>query len=171
MRQTTVKYLLLFVAQVMLWNYFNFTQYVFITFLPAMILCLPVSRTTVHAMLVAFLTGLAADFLVTGQLGLTSFALVPVALLRRPVISLVFGTELFARGEELSFQRQGWQKIVLAILLLTTVFLVPYLWLDDAGLRPFWFGAVKFAASLAAGTLVSVFVANVMLEETGERWK
>ncbi len=171
MRQTTVKYLLLFVAQVMLWNYFNFTQYVFITFLPAMILCLPVSRTTVHAMVVAFLTGLAADFLVTGQLGLTSFALVPVALLRRPVISLVFGTELFARGEELSFQRQGWQKIVLAILLLTTVFLVPYLWLDDAGLRPFWFGAVKFAASLAAGTLVSVFVANVMLEETGERWK
>ncbi len=171
MRQTTVKFLLLFVAQVMLWNYFNFTQYVFITFLPAMILCLPVSRTTVHAMVVAFLTGLAADFLVTGQLGLTSFALVPVALLRRPVISLVFGAELFARGEELSFQRQGWQKIVLAILLLTAVFLVPYLWLDDAGLRPFWFGAVKFAASLAAGTLVSVFVANVMLEETGERWK
>ena len=87
MRQTTLKYLLLLLAQIVLWNYFNFTQYLFVAFLPAMILCLPVSRSAVYAMVVAFLTGLAADFLVTGQLGLTAFALVPVALLRRgPVV-------------------------------------------------------------------------------------
>ncbi len=171
MRQTTLKYLLLLLAQIVLWNYFNFTQYLFIAFLPAMILCLPISRSTVQAMVVAFLTGLAADFLVTGQLGITSFALVPVALLRRPVIALVFGSELFVRGEELSFQRQGWQKFLLAILMLTAVFLLLYIWVDDAGMRPLWFGAVKFAASLAASTLVSVFIANLMLEETGERWK
>ena len=171
MRQTTLKYLLLLLAQIVLWNYFNFTQYLFVAFLPAMILCLPVSRGPVYAMVVAFLTGLAADFLVTGQLGLTSFALVPVALLRRPVITLVFGSELFARGEDLSFHRQGWQKFLLALLLLTAVFLLLYLWVDDAGMRPLWFGAAKFAASLAGSTFVSVFIANLMLEETGERWK
>ena len=171
MRQITLKYLLLLLAQIVLWNYFNFTQYLFVAFLPAMILCLPVSRSTVYAMVVAFLTGLAADFLVTGQLGLTSFALVPVALLRRPVITLVFGTELFARGEDLSFQRQGWQKFLLALLLLTAVFLLLYLWVDDAGMHPFWFMAVKFAVSLAVSTALSLYVANLMLEETGERWK
>ncbi|MBQ6243850.1 MAG: hypothetical protein IJK55_03930 [Bacteroidales bacterium] len=171
MRQTTLKYLLLLLAQIVLWNYFNFTQYLFVAFLPAMILCLPVSRSAVYAMVVAFLTGLAADFLVTGQLGLTSFALVPVALLRRPVITLVFGSELFARGEDLSFQRQGWQKFLLAVLLLTAVFLLLYLWVDDAGMHPFWFLAVKFAASLAVSTALSLYVANLMLEETGERWK
>ncbi len=171
MRQTTLKYLLLLLAQIVLWNYFNFTQYLFVAFLPAMILCLPVSRSAVYAMVVAFLTGLAADFLVTGQLGLTSFALVPVALLRRPVITLVFGSELFARGEDLSFQRQGWQKFLLAVLLLTAVFLLLYLWVDDAGMHPFWFLAVKFAASLAVSTALSLHVANLMLEETGERWK
>ena len=171
MRQTTLKYLLLLLAQIVLWNYFNFTQYLFVAFLPAMILCLPVSRGPVYAMVVAFLTGLAADFLVTGQLGLTSFALVPVALLRRPVITLVFGSELFARGEDLSFHRQGWQKFLLALLLLTAVFLLLYLWVDDAGMHPFWFVAVKFAVSLAVSTVLSLYVANLMLEETGERWK
>ena len=172
MRQVTLKFILLAVAQVLLWNYFNFTQYVFIAFLPAMILCLPLSRNTLQAMFIAFLTGLAADFLVSGQLGITSFALVPVALLRRPVTILVFGAELFARGEELSFQRQGWQKFLLAILLLTAVFLALYIWVDDAGMRPFWFLAVRFAASLAVSTAVSMSVAGLMLEETGgERWK
>ena len=112
MRSTTLKFILLAVAQVVLWNYFNFSQYLLIAFLPALILCLPVGCGTIRAMIIAFVLGLAVDFLVSGQFGLTSFALVPVALLRRPVISLVFGSELFARGEDLSVRRQGWQKFL-----------------------------------------------------------
>ena len=57
------------------------------------------------------------------------------------------------------------------MLLLTAVFLLLYLWVDDAGMHPFWFLAVKFAASLAVSTALSLYVANLMLEETGERWK
>ena len=34
MRASTVKFILLFVAQLLLWNYLNFSQYVFIVFLP-----------------------------------------------------------------------------------------------------------------------------------------
>ena len=171
MKAEPIKYILLFVAQSALWNYGNFSQYLLIVFLPAMILCLPVERGPVYAMVLAFVTGLLMDFMVTGQLGLTSLALVPVALLRRPVIRLVFGSELFARGEDLSFHRQGWQKFVLAVLLATAVFLLVFLWADGAGTRPLWFNALKFAVSLAAGTLLGVFVAYVMLEDSGERWR
>ena len=171
MKATTVKYILLFVAHTALWNYGNFSQYLLLVYLPAMILCLPIERGPVHTMVVAFVTGLLMDFLVTGQLGLTSLALVPVALLRRPVIRLVFGAELFARGEELSVHRQGWQKFVLCILLLTAVFLLVFLWADSAGTRPLWFNAVKFGVSLIAGTALGLFVAYRLLEESGERWK
>ena len=97
--------------------------------------------------------------------------LVPVALLRRPVVSMAFGPEVFARGDELSFTRQGWQKFVPAILLLTAVFLVLYIWVDSAGTRPFWPCALRFACSLAASTAVSLLVAYVMLDNSGERWK
>lgn len=171
MRLGGLKYFLLFLAQAVLWNYFNFSQYIVIAFLPAMILCLPVSRSTVGAMLTAFITGVAIDFLVTGQLGLTAFALVPVGLLRRTVISLFFGSELFARGEDLSFHRQGWQKFLPSVLVLTAVFLLPYIWADNAGMRPFWFGAAKFGLSLVLSSAVSLFVSYVMLEDTAARWR
>ena len=171
MRNTTLKYILLFLAQAVLWNFFPFSQHLTLVFLPAMLLCLPQERGTIWMMLVAFVTGVALDFIVTGQLGLTSFALVPVALLRRPVVSLIFGPELFARGEELSFERQGWQKFVPAILLLTAVFLIPFIWVDNAGTRPFWFCTLKFVLSLVASSALSVVVALVMLKESGERWR
>ena len=95
MKLSALKYFLLFLAQVAVWNYFNFSQYIFVVFLPALILCLPLGRGPIRTMIIAFLTGLAADFLVTGQLGMASFALVPVALMRRSVVRLVFGSELY----------------------------------------------------------------------------
>ena len=171
MKVPAIKYVLLFLAQAALWNYGNFSQYLLIVFLPAMVLCLPLSRGPVYTMAIAFVTGLAMDFLVTGQLGLTSLALVPVALLRRPVIALVFGSELVARGEDLSFHRQGWLKFVPCVLLLTAVFLLVFLWADSAGTRPLWFNALKFGVSLVVSSALGVFVAYLMLEESAERWK
>ena len=170
MRASTVKFLLLFAAQLLLWNYFNFSQYVFIAFLPAMLLCLPVGQGSIRVMALAFVLGLAADFLVNGQLGLTSLALVPVAAVRRWVIQLVFGNELIARGEELSFRRQRLAKFVIAILMLTAVFLLVYLWVDSAGMYPLGFLAIKFAASLLASTALSLAVAYLLLEESVAKW-
>ena len=168
MKEFTVRYILLFLAQAALWNYCNFSQYLVVVFLPAMILCLPVERGVIRSMVTAFLLGLALDFLVTGQLGLTSLALVPVALLRRPIVRLVFGSELFARGEDLSFQRQGWQKIVLSVLLATAVFLLIFVWVDSAGTRPLWFNVLKFVLSLVAGTVLGVLVAGLLLDQSGK---
>ena len=142
MKLSAIKYILLFLAQVAVWNYFNFTQYLWLVYLPALILCLPLEYGTVRAMVVAFLSGLAADFLVTGQLGMTSLALVPVALMRQSVVRLVFGSELFARGEDLSFHRQGWQKFLLCIVILTSIYLIIHIWVDGAGMYSLAFCAI-----------------------------
>ena len=171
MKLFALRYFLLFLAQVAVWNYFNFSQYVFVVFLPALILCLPLERGPIRAMLIAFLTGLAADFLVTGQIGMTSFALVPVALMRRSVIRLVFGSELYARGEELSFRRQGWQKFLFCLVILTAVYLILHLWVDGAGMYSPGFNALKFGVSLLVSSAVSMAVAYLMLEETGAQWR
>lgn len=170
MRASTVKFLLLFVVQLLLWNYFNFTQYVFIVFLPAMLLCLPIGQGPIRVMALAFVLGVLADFLVNGQLGLTSLALVPVAAVRRLVIQLVFGHELISRGEELSFRRQRLAKFVIAILMLTAVFLLVYLWVDSAGMYSLGFLVIKFGASLLVSTGVSLAVAYLLLEESVGKW-
>ena len=171
MRRLVLKFFLLFIAQTALWNYFNFTPCLFIVFLPAMLLCLPVEYGTVRGMLLAFVLGLVADFLVNGQLGLTSLALVPVATVRRRVIRIVFGQEFFVRDEALSFLRQGWLKFVWSILLLTALYLIIYITVDSAGMYSFGFRSLKFILSLLASTAVSLAVAYLLLEDSDERWK
>ena len=170
MRASTVKFLLLFASQLLLWNYFDFSQYVFIVILPAMLLSLPIGMGRLRLMVLAFGLGLAADFLVNGQLGLTSLALVPVAAVRRWVIQLVFGNELIARGEELSFRRQRLAKFIVAILMLTAVFLLVYLWVDSAGMYSLGFLGIKFFASLLLSTGISLAVAYLLLEESVAKW-
>ncbi len=171
MKLTAIKFILLFLAQVAVWNYFNFTPYLFVVFLPALILCLPLGYGTVRTMLIAFVAGLAADFLVSGQLGMTSFALVPVALMRQSVVRLAFGSELFARGEELSFHRQGWQKFLLCTAILTAIYLLVHIWVDSAGMYSLGFCAIKFGISLPVSSALSMAIAYLMLEQTGERWR
>ena len=171
MKLTAIKFILLFLAQVAVWNYFNFTPYLFVVFLPALILCLPLGYGTVRTMLIAFVAGLAADFLVSGQLGMTSFALVPVALMRQSVVRLAFGSELFARGEDLSFHRQGWQKFLLCTAILTGIYLLVHIWVDSAGMYSLGFCAIKFGISLPVSSALSMAIAYLMLEQTGERWR
>ena len=171
MRQSTIKFILLFLAQAALWNYFNVSPYLFVAYLPALLLCLPPERSTLRVMVLAFLTGLLADFLVSGQIGLTALALVPVAFVRRRVIRIVFGQEIFARGEDLSFHRHGWAKFALAIALVTALFLLIYIWVDSAGMYSAGFRTLKFVLSLLASTVLSRAVAYLYLEDSGARWK
>ena len=170
LNEFTLKFFLLLIAQILIWNYFNFSQYLTVVFLPAMILVLPIERSTNHAMVLSFICGLFVDFF-CGMMGLTSLALVLAAFIRRPVIRLSLGTEVFSRNENISFHRQSWAKILLAILLLTAAFLVVYIWADGAGTRPTWFNIVRFLLSLLVSTGVSLFVADILCSDLGEKWK
>lgn len=163
--------ILLLVAQVLIYNYFNLTQFVLLTFLPGIILFLPIETSTIKALVIAFVMGFAVDFFASGVIGLTIASLLPVALLRRPIITLVFGEELFSRGEDINLRRQGLFKANLGIVLGTAVFLLFYITVDGAGMRPFWFNLVRFVASLAASSLVSLFIAGLLTEEDKGRWR
>lgn len=149
-------YLLLLLAQLLLSNFFNLTPYLMLSILPVMVLCISIRVGTAGAMLIAFATGLVVDLLSEGLLGLNAFALVPVAFLRNPIIGLIFGNELFARGEDFSPRRNGLWKTVLATVLAQATFTLLYVWADGAASRPFWFDAARFGASLVAGTILSL---------------
>ena len=58
-----IAYVLLFIAQLLLCNYFVFTPWMMATLLPAMVLCIPLNIGTTGAMVIACLTGLGVDFL------------------------------------------------------------------------------------------------------------
>ncbi len=149
-------YVLLVIAQLLLTNYLRVSPYLMLTILPVMVICISIRTGTLGAMLIAFVTGLAIDFLSDGLPGLNALALVPVAYCRNGIIRLVFGTEVFAREEDFSVQKNGFGKVFQALLIAQVIFLVIYIWVDGAGMRPFSFNAIRFAVSLVAGILISL---------------
>ena len=159
-------YIILLVAQLLLSTYANFTPYMMVTMLPAMVLCMPIRMGTVLAMVIAFATGLSVDLLSEGLLGLNALALVPVAFARNSIIRLIFGGELFAREEDFSIHRNGFWKVLVAIVLSTALFLAVYIWADGAGTRPLLFNAIRFGASLVASTLLSLLVVNLLAPDS-----
>ncbi|MBP5483688.1 MAG: hypothetical protein J6X99_05460 [Bacteroidales bacterium] len=152
-----IVYVMLLLGQLLISNYFTFTPYITLSILPVMVLCISTSVSTPATMIIAFLTGLAVDWLSEGVLGLNAIALVPVAYIRKPVIQFIFGNSLSARKEDFTVQSNGQLSVMVAILAVQAVFLAIYIWVDGAGMRPFWFNVARFFASLAAGLLVSVF--------------
>ena len=164
-------YLLLAAVQIILCNSLHLTQLLTLWFLPMMVLCIPIRYNTTAALLIAFVTGMAVDLLSQGVPGLCTAALLPVALLRNLIIRIIFGGEVFSRGEDISIRRQGILKMTLAILTATALFLLIYLWADGSFTRPFWFNSGRYFLSLAAGTLVSVLLVDFLSPEEGSIWK
>lgn len=150
-------YIVMVVVQVLLVNFFPLSRYLLVSVLPALILVLPVDTRAIPAMLVSFALGFAVDFFSNGMLGISSLALVPAGLVRGAVIDGVFGDELSSRGDELSVQRLGVPKMVLASLILCSVYFLVYIWADSAGTVPFWPATLRFALSVLVSTPVCVF--------------
>ena len=100
-------FILLTAVQMLICNYVNLSAWLMLSILPVMILCVPLRVPTFWTMLLAFATGCAVDLLSEGLLGLNALALVPVAGIRKEVIHLIFGGELFSRKEDFSVRKNG----------------------------------------------------------------
>ena len=161
----TVKFLLLMVAQILICNYFRLTPYICLTIMPAVILCLPTEVSTTWALVIAFATGLAIDLFSEGILGINTLALVPVALVRKSLIDLMFGKELFERKEEISIGKFGYGSVSAAIIIVQALFLIVYIWADGAGTRTMIFNTVRFLLSLLSGYLLSLPVVDIITSD------
>ena len=159
-------FFLLAVVQMLICNYLNLSPYLMLSILPVMILCVPLRLPSFWTMILAFVTGLAVDLLSEGLLGLNALALVPVAFVRKEVIRLIFGDELFARKEDFSVRKNGFGKVAVAIFLVQALFLAIYIWADGAGTRPLAFNAIRFGVSLVAGWAISLLIIDILAPDT-----
>jgi len=165
-----ILFILLLTVQMLLRTYFNFSQMIMLTILPAMILLTSTKNGTIRTMIIAFVAGFAVDFLTGSALGLSSLALVPVALSRRFIIRLTYGQEIFVRNEEISVRKYGWGKFILSCILSNTIFILIYVWADGAGMRPFLFDFLKVLISLSLSTALSLSVVPILCREDNSKW-
>ena len=157
------------VVQILLCNYLNLSMYVVLSLLPVAILMIPVRYGTPLALVLAFVSGLAVDWLSEGLIGLNAVALVPVAAARRRIIKLVFGDEVFTRGDDISIGQHGVMKMSLSIILSQSIFMFIYVWADGAATRPFWFNVTRFLLSVIIGWLVSLLVSEALVKDQRDR--
>lgn len=158
-------YIILVIVQMILCNYCRFTPYLTLTLLPVIVFFIPVTVDSPAALLIAFVSGLAIDYFAEGTIGLNAASILIVALLRRPIISMMFGSEPFERQESLSIHKYGFAKVSLAMLICIILFLLIYILLDCAGSRPAWFILLTLACSTAASYLVSLLIVNQLTYE------
>ena len=160
-----VLYLLLAVAQIIICNYCNFTPYVTLTLLPAMVMCIPTGISTIAGMLIAALTGLSIDFLSEGLIGLNTAAILPLAFLRRGMIGIFLGKDLIIREDQFSIHKNGAAKVAFVMFAATTLFLALYIILDGAGTRSIVFNLLRYVCSLVPNMLLCFLVTNTLNKE------
>ena len=157
-----ILYTLLVIAQILLCNYGQFSPYVLLTILPAMVLCIPPGISTISGLLIAFASGLSIDWLSEGLLGLNTAAILPVALLRKGIIKIFLGEDLISRGDRFSYRKNGFAKISLAQSVCLAVFLTLYIILDGAGTRPVEFCLLKGGISFVCNFLLAIMITNIL---------
>jgi hypothetical protein len=157
-----ILYFLMVIGQMIICNYFQFTPYVVISMLPAMILCMPLTVRTPLCMIIAFASGLAVDWLAEGLIGINAAALVPVALARKTIIRVFLGEDLIARSDSFTFKKNGFGKISIALFVALSIFFGIYVIIDGAGTLTTTFNLIRFGASVAASLLLSLIVTGVL---------
>lgn len=157
-----ILYILLLICQLILCNYSPLGPYIMLTMLPAMILCVPLTISTIGCMFIAFGSGLAVDWLAEGLIGINAASLIPVALARKTIIKIFLGEDLITRKDSFSFNKYGTSKVSAAIITSIAIFLAMYIMLDGAGTRPLWFNTVSFLASLLCNWLLGLLVTHTL---------
>lgn len=157
-----ILFFFLVIGQMIICNYFQFTPYVVLSMLPAMILCMPLTVRPPVCMLIAFASGLAVDWLAEGLIGINAASLVPVALARKTIIRVFLGEDLIARSDSFTFKKNGFGKISTALFVALSIFFGIYVILDSAGTQPTSFNLIRFAASVASSLILSLIVTSVL---------
>lgn len=155
-------FFLMVLGQMTLCNFAGFSPYITLTMLPAMIICVPLTVSTPLCLLLAFATGLSVDWLSEGLIGLNAASLVPVALMRKPLIGFFLGEDLITRSDSFSFRKNGIGKISLVLIVSLLIFLGIYVFLDGAGTRPAWFNLTRIGLSLLCNYVLALIVTNIL---------
>ena len=170
-RSYVVTFILLLVAQTLLCNFMHLTRFLYPAILPAMIVMLPTKRNTISALFIAFICAMVVDLFADGVAGLNTLALLPVAFLRKELIRLIFGNEVYARGEDISMTKGGFVKMSALLTIVLSIFLAIYIVADGAGTRPLWYDGIRFGVSLVFSYAASLMVCYFLDTEPATRWK
>lgn len=160
-----ILYILLVVIQMVICNYFQFSPYITLSILPALVICIPLNVSTNLCMVIAMLTGLSVDWIAEGLIGINAASLIPVAYARKTLIRIFLGEDLISRQEGFTFRKNGVGKILIVLTLSYVLFFAVYVFFDGAGVRPFLFNIIRFVLSVVCSLILGLIVTGRLTKE------
>lgn len=136
--------------------------YLYISLLPAMILCMPTARSAGWTMTMAFLIAFATDVLADGVPGLNAIALIPAAACQKYVIKRFIDEDIVERHYSFSLRENGYIKVGIALAILSAIYFILYAIFDCAGTRNIGFILMKILTSWSVSMIFGMVLVNVL---------
>jgi cell shape-determining protein MreD len=149
---------LLFVLQVIANDYLNLGPYIYVCFLPVMIMIAPVERSSIQSMFIAFGLGLLVDLLSDGVLGLNAAAGVFMAGAMQFIFIITVNDENYDRKDCPTLYDVGTRKFLRFLIFSMLIYFAVYVLLDCIGTRTFIFFLERLAATVAVDILFAIIV-------------
>lgn len=163
--RTFFLFLLFLLIQITISNYIYSGPYIYISILPILILYLPTKLSNITGMLIAALFGFLVDWLADGVWGLNMLSLIPVAYLKKNIVSFCLGSDVIVRNEIISFSKSGFSRISTAIMLCQLIFLGLYIIFDGNAIQGHLFNFIRFICSLSVNFILSIPLAYFLSNE------
>ncbi|MCQ2185399.1 MAG: hypothetical protein MJY92_01570 [Bacteroidales bacterium] len=161
-KRYTICFILLFIAQLVLARYCQIGPYIYISLLPAMIMCMPMSVPTWLNCIIAFTCGMAVDGLADGVWGLNAMAIVPVAFLNKSLIGIFISREVVEREYSISFYQHGIFSIGFNLFIISLLYFGIYICFDTGADRTLVFNLIKLAASIVSSMIFGLVTVNLL---------
>ncbi len=159
-----IVFVALFIAQILINNFWHVSQYLLLSFMPLLLLSLPLKHSNVMVLFIAFFVGLAVDLLSSSTLGITSCALLLCAICKNLILKMVYGEELFTYREGSPLNFHTTRELLLSLTLFCAIYFIPYVFIESSGSRPFSFIFLRWLCSFAFSSGVNCILATFLFK-------
>ncbi len=149
--------------QVLINNFLDISQLLYISLLPLSVFCLPGKQQKIIYLISAFLIGLVIDFTSSGVVGITSCALLVCVMLRPAAIHLIYTKGLSVTDENFIEEERFSKEMFLSLGILCGVYFLIYCWIDSAGTVALDVLLLKWFYSTACSTALCALTKSVIL--------
>ncbi|MCI2081991.1 MAG: hypothetical protein LKK19_00055 [Bacteroidales bacterium] len=150
--------ILMFLLQIVANDYINLGPYVYVCFLPMMILLVPAGRSSIQSLLIAFGLGILVDLLSDGVLGLNAAAGVLMAGTLNFVFNVTVSRDNYEGDDCPNMYDVGIVKYLRLALLSFSIYFIAYVFLDGMGSRPFLFDLTRLIVTLAVNIPLAILI-------------
>ena len=155
----------LVLIQILISGYINIWPMLYIAVFPFVIIILPQQINKFLLLPVAFLLGIAVDFISDGIPGLNAAALTALAFFKDPILKLLLSRTALENLSGVTEYTLGSSKFLLYTILMYSIFFLFYMGLDSFGYYSFGYTALRLIINVIANSFIAILFGKALAKQ------